>query len=146
LLAKGITAYFVNNKLCYPQRFYFWQSLGAPILAGITHFGILNWLTGFIWKGDQISSVVIFLIGILPSFPIYMFLYGFFGGWDAGTLTELRESILLTGSVRGITNWGFYKPTALGARLSPINNRFPITIRDNAMEEARQLTAEKVKL
>ena len=30
LLAKGFTAYFVNNKVCFPQRFYFWQSLAAP--------------------------------------------------------------------------------------------------------------------
>lgn len=146
LLAKGITAYFVNHKLCYPQRFYFWQSLGAPILAGVAHFGILNWVSHIIWKGDQISSVVIFLIGILPSFPIYMFLYGLFGGWDTETLSELRESILLTGSVRAITNWGFYQPTALGARLSPINNRFPISNRMDAMREASLLTAEKVKL
>jgi len=146
LLAKGITAYFVNHKFCYPQRFYFWQSLGAPILSGVVHFVILSWLIGFIWKGDQITSVVIFLIGILPSFPLYMFLYGLFGGWDTGTLTELHDSIDLTGGVRWITNWGFYQPTALGARLSPINNRFPITIRESAIEEARLLTEEKVKL
>ena len=146
LLAKGITAYFVNNKYCFPQRFYFWQSLGAPILAGIIHFLFLSELTRFIWKGDQITSVLIFLIGILPSFPVYMFLYGLFGGWDMGTLTELRDSISLTGGVRWVTNWGFYQPTALGARLSPINNRFPITIRDSALEEARLLTEEKVKL
>ncbi|OGN75840.1 MAG: hypothetical protein A2X25_01460 [Chloroflexi bacterium GWB2_49_20] len=146
LLAKGITAYFVNNKFCYPQRFYFWQSLGAPILTGLVHFGILSWVTSYIWKGDQITSVLIFLIGILPSFPLYMFFYGLFGGWDTGTLAELRQSVDLTGGVRWITNWGFYQPTALGARLSPINNRFPISIRDNALEEARQLTIEKVKL
>lgn len=146
LLAKGITAYFVNNKFCYPQRFYFWQSLGAPILSGAVHYFILNLITGFIWKGDQITSIVIFLVGILPSFPIYMFFYGLFGGWDTGTLSELRDSINLTGGVRWITNWGFYQPTALGARLSPINNRFPITIRESAIEEARLLTEEKVKL
>ena len=36
--------------------------------------------------------------------------------------------------------------TALGARLSPLNNRFPISIRPAAMEEARSLTLEKVRL
>jgi O-antigen/teichoic acid export membrane protein len=146
LLAKGITAYFVNHKLCYPQRFFFWQSLGAPLLSGIIHYMFLSGVTRLIWKGDQLTSVLIFLIGVLPSFPVYMFLYGLFGGWDSGTLTELRDSVSLTGGVRWITNWGFYQPTAMGARLSPINNRFPITIRDSAVEEARLLTEEKVKL
>jgi hypothetical protein len=39
-----------------------------------------------------------------------------------------------------------YEPTALGARLSPLHGRFPITNRLAAMEEARALTEEKVKL
>ena len=40
----------------------------------------------------------------------------------------------------------FWKATALGARLSPLHNRFPITNRSDAMEEARSLTAEKIDL
>jgi hypothetical protein len=48
--------------------------------------------------------------------------------------------------VRGLTRWGMYEPTALGARLSPLNNRFPITNRAEAMVEAEALTKEKVKL
>jgi O-antigen/teichoic acid export membrane protein len=146
LFAKGITAYFVNHKLCFPQRFYVWQSLIAPLLAATAHFGILSLINGFIWQGDQITSVLIFLIGILPSFPLFMFLYGLFGGWDKDTLDELKDAVALTGGVRGLTRWGMYEPTALGARISPLNGRFPITNRVAAMEEARALTEEKVKL
>ena len=146
LFAKGITAYFVNHKLCFPQRFYVWQSLVAPLLAGAAHYGILWLITGFIWKGDQITSVLIFLIGILPSFPLYMFLYGLFGGWDKDTLDELKDAVALTGAMRWMTRWGIYEPTALGAHLSPLNGRFPITNRAAAMAEARTLTEEKVKL
>ncbi len=75
-----------------------------------------------------------------------MFLYGLFGGWDTDTLAELQDAVSLTGSVRWLTRWGIYEPTALGARISPLNNRFPITNRAAAMEEARKLTEEKVKL
>jgi O-antigen/teichoic acid export membrane protein len=139
LLAKGITAYFVNNKLCYPQRFYIWQSLVAPLLAGAAHYGLLWFINRLIWKGDQVTSVLIFLIGILPSFPVYMFLYGLFGGWD-------RETVELTGAMHWATRWGVYEPTALGARLSPLNNRFPITNRAEAMKEAKMLTDERVKI
>jgi len=146
LFAKGITAYFVNHKLCFPQRFYAWQSLVAPLLAAAAHYGILSAVNGFVWKGDPITSVLIFLIGILPSLPLFMFLYGLFGGWDKDTLDELKEAVALTGAMRWLTRWGFYEPTSLGARLSPLTGRFPITNRTEAMEEARKLTEEKVKL
>ena len=103
-------------------------------------------MSNFIWKGDQITSVLIFFIGILPSFPLYIFFYGLFGGWDIATINELKDAVALTGNVRGLARWGFYEPTMLGARLSPLNGKFPITIRAEAMEEAKQLTQAKVKL
>ena len=146
LFAKGIVAYFINHKYCYPQKFYTWQSLIAPLFAAAAHFGVLTLLNNFLWKGDQITSVLIFFLGILPSFPLYIFFYGFFGGWDKSTLDELRESIALTGNVRWLARWGYYEPTLLGARLSPLNGRFPISIYDQAMKEAKELTEAKVKL
>jgi O-antigen/teichoic acid export membrane protein len=146
LFSKGIAAYIINHKVCFPQRFYIWQSLVAPVLAGASHYGVLWLICGFIWKGDQITSILIFLIGILPSFPLYMFFYGLFGGWDEDTLEELKSAVALSGAVHGLTRWGMYEPTALGARLSPLNNRFPITNRLAAMGEAKALTEEKVKL
>jgi O-antigen/teichoic acid export membrane protein len=145
LFSKGIAAYFVNHRICFPQRFFSWQSLIAPLLAAGVHFAWLRWLSGIIWQGDEITSVVIFLIGILPSFPVYMFLYGFFGGWDDDTLQELRHAVSLTGFARPLA-WLFWKSTELGAGLSPLHNRFPIHIRAAAMQEAQNLTAEKVKL
>jgi O-antigen/teichoic acid export membrane protein len=146
LFAKGVAAYIINHKVCFPQRFYIWQSLVAPLLAGAVHFGILSLLNSLIWKHEQITSILIFFIGILPSFPIYMFLYGLFGGWDRDTLNELKDAVGLAGVVSGLTRWGMYEPTALGARISPLNNRFPITNRAEAMKEAKALTDEKVKL
>jgi O-antigen/teichoic acid export membrane protein len=146
LFAKGIAAYVINNKVCFPQRFYVWQSLVAPLLAGAAHFGVLSLVNRFIWKGDQITSVIIFFIGILPSFPVYMFFYGLFGGWDRDTLEELRSAAAISGSVKGLIRWGMVEPTALGARLSPLNNRFPVTNRPEAMLEAEALTEAKVKL
>ncbi|MEZ0396953.1 MAG: hypothetical protein ABWK53_11070 [Anaerolineales bacterium] len=145
LLTKDIVAYFVNHKTCFPQRFYFWQSLGAPLLAGAAHWALLRWLTGLIWQADQISSVLIFFIGVLPSFPVYMFLYGFFGGWDGATLDEFKLASDLTGFVRPLA-WTMWASSALGARLSPLHGRFPISNRAAAMDEARRLTEERVKL
>jgi O-antigen/teichoic acid export membrane protein len=146
LVSKGIAAYLINHKVCFPQRFYSWQSLIAPLLAAAAHFGVLYLINSVIWKGDQITSVLIFLIGILPSFPLFMFFYGLFGGWDEATLAELKEAVAISGVARGLTRWGMYEPTRLGARLSPLNGRFPITNRPEAMEEAEALTKEKVRL
>ena len=146
LLTKDFVAYFVNDKLCYPQKFYFWQSIAAPLLAAGVHYLLMDRLSALIWQGDQITSIVIFFIGVLPSLPVYMFLYGLFGGWDEATLTEFREAAAMTGPVSGMVKWMMVEPTALGARLSPINGRFPITIRESAMVEARELTEERVKL
>ncbi len=151
LLAKDIAAYFVNHRLCFPQRFYFWQSLAAPLLAGVVHFVFMRWLGGLLWQEDaegmarMLSSVLIFFIGVLPSFPLYMFLYGLFGGWDPDTLDELKSAARQTGWVRPLA-WLVWASTWLGARLSPLHGRFPITIRAGALEEARGLTLERVKL
>jgi O-antigen/teichoic acid export membrane protein len=145
LLTKGIVSYIVNDRLCFRQRFYFWQSLGAPLLAGAVHYVILRWLTGLIWQGEQITSVIIFFIGILLSFPLFAFLYALFGGWDDATLGELRRSADLAGFMRPFARL-FWGASALGARLSPLHGRFPIDIRPAAVEEARTLTAEKVSL
>ncbi len=145
LLAKDFAAYFINHKLCFPQRFFFWQSLAVPLMTAAVHYLIMDRVAALLWKGDQLTSILIFFIGVLPSLPVYMFIYGLFGGWDDATLLEFREAGRMTGPVRGIVDWFMVRPTALGARLSPLNNRFPIWIRAEAMEEARQLTEERVK-
>lgn len=145
LLTKDFVGYFVNNKVCFPQRFYFWQSIAAPLLAGAVHFLFLRWITGYIWANDQITSVIIFFIAVLPSYPIFMFFYGLFGGWDQATLDELKKAVDISGFVRPLA-WLFWASTRLGARFSPLNNRFPITNREAAMLEAVALTEEKVKL
>lgn len=145
LLTKGWIAFIINHKICYPQRFYFWQSIAAPLLAGSVHYLILRWVTGFIWQGDQITSVIIFLIGILLSYPLFAFLYGIFGGWDNETLEELGHASSLTSFMRPFATL-FYRATALGARISPLHNRFPIDIRSSALAEARSLTKERVQL
>ena len=146
LLTKDFVAYFVNHKLCYPQRFFFWQSIAAPVLAAGVHYLLMDRLSAIIWQGDEITSIVIFFIGVLPSLTVFMFLYGLFGGWDDATLDEFREATAMTGPVRGLVDWLMVKPTTLGAQLSPLNNRFPINIRAAAMLEAKSLTEEKVKL
>ena len=80
-----------------------WQ--GSPITRS------LRWLGGLLWKEDALTSVLIFFLGVWPSFPIYMFLYGLFGGWDRDTLAELKELASLTGAIRPLA-WLVWSSTA----------------------------------
>jgi hypothetical protein len=145
IMIKNVVAYIANHKLCFPQRFYFWQSLGAPLLAGLVHFAFLRWIGGLIWTGDQITSVLILTLAILPSYPIFAFIYGLFGGWDDATLEEVHRAIEISTLVKPFA-WLFWKSTALGARFSPLHNRFPISNRQAALDEALSLKQERVNL
>lgn len=145
IMIKNVVAYIANHKLCFPQRFYFWQSLGAPILAGLVHFAILRWIGSVIWTGDQITSILILTIAILPSYPIFAFIYGLFGGWDDATLEEVHRAVEISTLVKPFA-WLFWKSTALGASISPLHNRFPISNRQDALDEALSLKQERVNL
>jgi O-antigen/teichoic acid export membrane protein len=145
LIVKDILAYLVNNRYCFKQKFYAWQTLVAPLFAGTVNYVWLRWLTGVIWKGDEITSMLIFLIALLPSYPVYSFFYGLFGGWDDATLAEFALGAELSSFMRPLTRL-FHRSSALGARISPLHNRFPIRIRAEAMLEAESLTNERVSL
>ena len=82
IMVKNVLAYLINDRVCFKQRFYFWQSLGAPVLAGLTHYAVLRLLGTLIWHGDQISSIITFFVAIVPTYPLYAFFYGLFGGWE----------------------------------------------------------------
>jgi O-antigen/teichoic acid export membrane protein len=145
LFTKDIVTYFVNNKLCYRQSCYFWQSLTAPLLAGVAHYAVVRWVGGLIWHNNQVTSILMFLVAILFSYPVYAFFYGLLGGWDDDNLNEVKRAVELSSFMKPLA-WLFWAATALGARISPLHGRFPILIRSAALKEARSLTEERVDL
>ncbi len=146
ILARGFVSYFVAHKYCFPQRFYFWQSLGAPIIAAILQYLFLSGIALLIWQKDEISSIILFFIGLLPAMPVFFFFYALVGGWDDAGLEEVAEASRMTGFLYRVVNIIFVLPSRWGAKLSPLHNRFPITMREAAMQEAQSLTEDKVKL
>jgi hypothetical protein len=100
----------------------------APLLAGIAYYAVVRWVGGLILRSGQMSSIVILTIAILPLYPIFAFFYGLFGGWDDATLEEVRHAAELSTFMKPFA-WLFWKSTSLGARISPLHNRFPITNR-----------------
>jgi O-antigen/teichoic acid export membrane protein len=146
ILVRGLVAYFVAHKFCFPQRFYFWQSFAAPIIAAGLHYLFLSAIAQFVWQKDEISSIILFFIGLLPAMPVFFFFYALVGGWDDAGLDEVAEAAQMTGFLRKIVNVVFVLPSRWGARISPLHNRFPITMRASALAEAQALTEQKVKL
>lgn len=146
ILARGFAAYFVADRFCFPQRFYFWQSLVAPVGAATAYYLFLTALARLIWQGDEITSVALFFIGLVPCMPVFFFFYALAGGWDDAGLEEAAEAGRMTGFLHPVVNVLFIAPSRWGAKLSPLHNRFPITMRPTAMTEAQELTAERVKL
>jgi len=57
-----------------------------------------------------------------------------------------RASDMVRARGTGWLSRRFYGAVALGARISPLHNRFPIDIYDEAMKEAQEITREKKKL
>jgi O-antigen/teichoic acid export membrane protein len=146
ILVRGVVAYFVADRYCFPQKIYFWQTLAAPLMAAGLHYLFLSLIAEFVWQGDEISSVVLFFIGLLPAMPVFFFFYALAGGWDDAGLDEVIEATQLSGFLRPVVKVVFALPSRWGAKLSPLHNRFPIKMRPSAMLEAQALTEERVKL
>jgi O-antigen/teichoic acid export membrane protein len=145
LAGKGIAAFLVNHRFCFPQKIFVHQSIAAPLLAAGAHYLALRGLAALVWRDDPATSVLLFFLAILPSLPVYLFFYGLAGGWDDDTLAELKEAVAMTGAMGPVVRL-IWAASAAGARLSPLHGRFPIRTRPAAMEEARALTREKVRL
>jgi O-antigen/teichoic acid export membrane protein len=146
ILVRGVVAYFVADRYCFPQKIYFWQTLAAPLMAASLHYLFLSLIAELVWQGDEISSVVLFFIGLLPAMPVFFFFYALAGGWDDAGLDEVVEATQMTGFLRPVVKVVFAIPSRWGAKLSPLHNRFPIKMRPAAMIEAQALTEERVKL
>ncbi len=145
LLTKDIVSFFVSDRFCFKQRLYAWPALAAPLLAGATHYAVLRWVTGLIWQGDQVTSVVIMFVGILLSFPLFAFFYGLYGGWNDAALGELHKGSELAGFMRPLALL-FWRASRLGARVSPLHGRGGVSIQPAAEADAAGLMAERVDL
>ncbi len=149
LFAKNIVVWTLIRKYIAAPKFYLWQTYIGPAIAAIANFLILEVFARLIWGGvDDIgSSALLFFIGVFPSLYWYSFLSGLTGAWDKNTLQEFnRASSMVKTRGLGWLSRRFYGSVALGARVSPLHDRFPIDIYEEAMQEAKELTMEKKQL
>ncbi len=91
LAEQGYRGLLCQSPLLLPSALLCLAVAGCAIVGRGRPYALLRWLGGLLWKEDALTSVLIFFLRVLPSFPIYMFLYGLFGGWDRDTLAELKS-------------------------------------------------------
>ncbi len=145
VIVKEIAEYVLIRKHIVRFNWSIVHNFVAPGAAAFVVYLVNYALVNLIWHADVLSSIVLFLVSVFSGLFLYLFLLGFFGGWDDNTLRQFERGLRVIKMVNKffIT---FYKVSEYGHRCCPWKNRFPVKVYDEAMAEARVLTAEKKKL
>lgn len=145
LIIKDIYMWFGIRRSEYFKfkwKDLFYQGIIAPIATGIIVFIITEIMSLIIWQGDIVTSVIILLLGTFPMIFIASFIFGLLGGFDENTLAEFEKAANMAKGV-GILARFMYWTAEKGASISPLHNKFPISIYQEAADEAKSLTEEK---
>jgi O-antigen/teichoic acid export membrane protein len=148
VFAKDFVGWLIVRKRIVKYQIHVFKSFITPAISAVLNFIVLFIFGEIIWiipLGDKIlNTAIIFLIGIFVFVYFYAFCDSFFGGYDSNTLKELERAadMVQTRFIR-IFPRGLKKVARLGSRLSPFHNKFKITMYEEAMKEAYDLTLEK---
>jgi len=148
VFTKDIIAWLIVRKKIVKYKLHIFKTFVTPAISAIINFIVLYIFGEIIWNipmGDKIlNTAIIFLIGIFAFIYFYAFLDSFFGGYDQNTLKEFeRASDLVQTKFIRIFPRGLKKVAKFGARISPFHNKFKVTMYEEAMKEAYDLTLEK---
>ncbi|MHA1732998.1 MAG: hypothetical protein ACTSU5_13710 [Promethearchaeota archaeon] len=144
-LVKTIASWIYVHKRIIPASFPWGQALLAPLASSGAVFGVSRLYIAFAWPviassvGIVVGAALTIVWMLVGTFSIYMFFYGFFGGFDDFGLKTFHEAVEISGPSRPLMKFiGFFLD--LGAGISPLHNRFPIPSED-ARREALELMA-----
>jgi O-antigen/teichoic acid export membrane protein len=146
-LLKSALAWPLMGKLIIKPVFSIWQTLLNPALAGVGNYFILHLVATAIWQGpgETLSAWIAVLVCLFGSLPVFMFLSGLLG-WDRASLREFRDAAEIMPRPFGAIARFAYWAVALGCSLSPLQERFPGRLVEEALDEAAILTASKAEL
>ena len=139
MAVRAILARTAMRAYVVRARIYVWQSLiataGAALLIHRLVRALMERWAQPSWTGNSLVAM-----GLLPAaLCAYGFLTALLGGWDDGSLAELRRAVRISGIGYPIA-WALLLSVRLGAGISPLHNRFPIALYGVAQEEARALS------
>lgn len=151
VLSKDIVAWIIVRYRISDFKLYPFKTFITPFIAAVINFLVLGFFGNLVFSidlGDKIiNTALIFLVGVFIFIFFYAFVEGLLGGYDDNTLEEFEKASQMV-KVPLIGNFarGIYKSAKLGAKISPLHNKYPIDIYEKGMEEAFELTLEKRRL
>lgn len=151
VLTKDIVAWILVKRIISDYKLYPFKTFITPIVSAFINFIVLYFLGNLVFNidlGDKlINTALIFIVGVFLFVFFYAFLDGLLGGYDDNTLKEFEKaSEMVTLPLIKQFARGIYKSAEIGAKISPLHNKFSIGVYDEGMEEAFELTLEKQKL
>lgn len=139
---KVTVAWIINHLVVVRLRLFLWQMLAAPVMAGVANFFLLRLAGGALGLTGRWEVIILFFVSALVSFFVCFFATGLFGGMDRAFVDELEQASRMTGVLRPLTRL-FYHAARAGCVLSPLYDRFPVTLHAEAMQEARDLERQR---
>nr|MDO8114018.1 hypothetical protein [Candidatus Sigynarchaeota archaeon] len=140
ICAKTTINWIYIHKKIVSVKIPWWQFLVAPALAGGAMVIVSYLYLVFAWPplasglsdafnsestGIIVAGVISVLVALFGLFPFYLFMYGIFGGFDKFGLQTFKDAIKMSGPSKPLIQW-ILAFAFLGARISPLHNRFPI--------------------
>ena len=128
---KALVSWWYINKKIVPVKFPWGQALIAPLAAsggvmGASYLYLaLGWPALVSAWGILIAALVTVAWMLIGTFTIYMFFYGFFGGFDKAGLQVFMEAVNIAGPSKNLMKFlAFF--VKLGIRISPLYGKFVI--------------------
>ncbi len=124
-----------------------WQTLVNPILAAFGNYLVLHEFAIAVFRGPGHagSAWLVVLLCLFGSLPVYMFITGLLG-WDTPALLEFRDAAELVPPPFGAIARMAHRIVQFGSMLSPLQDRFPGQLVEEAAAQARELTALKAEM
>ncbi|MCP4761843.1 MAG: lipopolysaccharide biosynthesis protein [archaeon] len=149
LTVKDILVIIMVRKKIHKWDWNIWITLIAPILSGVSIYVVFKGLdiliVSLVGGQDIISAFILLLVALFLGEFLHSFLYAFFGGYDDNTISELDRATKMVTGVKKLARF-YYKSAVLGAKISPLHNKFKIEIFEAAQKEADELTAIKKRI
>jgi O-antigen/teichoic acid export membrane protein len=146
LLAKDIVSFIIiRYKMKIKPKHYWWKVWISPLISAILSFGVFYGISVLFGEINTLKTIFIFLFGFIVSQPLYYFFMGYFGAFDPNSLEEFNKGTKMV--IRGVRFMArsLYWAVYFGAIVlkSPFHEKYPIDIYDEAIKEAKELTAQK---
>jgi len=141
LAIKNVFVLIMIRKKIHKWDWNVWPTFVAPGLAGFCNFLVL-WILSSMLGQEIVDALILFVVSMFGMVFVYSFFIGFFGGYDTNTLAELDKATKMVTGVKSLARF-YYTMAAGGAKISPFHNKFKIKIYEEAMKEAKELTAIK---